>query len=210
MQANLDGQTPAISARAQSWLAGAAKKMLIDGKWVTAVSGETFDTIDPGNGRGLARVSPDIDAAGGAARRAFDQGSWRRMPPSERAKILWRVADLMDAHIDELAELETLDQGKPLFMGRWAEIPLAAEQFRFFAGLCTKIAGETPAISIAYQPAGKRVHAYTLKEPVGVVGAITPWNAPLVMHAMKLAPALAAGCTVVLKPAEDTPLTALR
>jgi len=116
----------------------------------------------------------------------------------------------MDANIDELAELETLDQGKPLLLGRWAEIPLAAEQFRFFAGLCTKIAGETPAISIAYQPPGKRVHAYTMKEPVGVVGAITPWNGPLIMHAMKLAPALAAGCTVVLKPAEDTPLTALR
>jgi phenylacetaldehyde dehydrogenase len=214
MQPNLDGHIPAISARAQSWLAGSAKKMLIDGKWVSALSGETFDTVDPGNGSVLARVSCgvslDIDAAVNAARRAFDQGPWRRMPPAERAKILWRVADLMDAHIDELAELETLDQGKPLFMGRWAEIPLAAEQFRFFAGLCTKITGETPATSIAYQPAGKRVHAYTLKEPVGVVGAITPWNAPLVMHAMKLAPALAAGCTVVLKPPEDTPLTALR
>ncbi len=116
----------------------------------------------------------------------------------------------MDAHIDELAELETLDQGKPFGMGRYAEIPVAVEQFRFFAGLCTKIAGETPAVSINYQPPGKRVHAYTLKEPVGVVAAITPWNAPLVMHAMKLAPALAAGCTVILKPAEDTPLTAIR
>jgi acyl-CoA reductase-like NAD-dependent aldehyde dehydrogenase len=130
MQANLSGHVPAISARAQSWLAGSAKKMLIDGKWVSAVSGETFDTVDPGNGSVLARVSrgvsSDIDAAVNAARRAFDQGPWRRMPPAERAKILWRVADLMDAHIDELAELETLDQGKPLFMGRWAEIPLAA------------------------------------------------------------------------------------
>ena len=153
MQPNLDGHIPAISARAQSWLAGSAKKMLIDGKWVSALSGETFDTVDPGNGSVLARVSCgvslDIDAAVNAARRAFDQGPWRRMPPAERAKILWRVADLMDAHIDELAELETLDQGKPLFMGRWAEIPLAAEQFRFFAGLCTKITGETPAMLAA-------------------------------------------------------------
>jgi phenylacetaldehyde dehydrogenase len=214
MNANVSEFAPALSPASRAWLASGDKRMLIGGAWVPAQSGATFATCDPANGNVLARVplatSVDVDAAVLAARLAFDEGPWRRMPPAARAKILWKLADLMDAHIDELAELETLDQGKPLLLGRYAEIPLAAEQFRFFAGLCTKVAGETPAISIAYQPPGKRVHAYTLKEPVGVVGAITPWNAPLIMHAMKLAPALASGCTVVLKPAEDTPLTAIR
>jgi phenylacetaldehyde dehydrogenase len=120
------------------------------------------------------------------------------------------MADLIEAHIDELAELETLDQGKPLAVGRWAEIPGAANQFRYFAGLAPTIEGRTIETSINYQPAGKQMAAWTLREPVGVVGAIVPWNSPLVLTAMKLAPALAAGCTVVLKPAEDTSLTAIR
>ena len=214
MTAQATAPEPALSSASRAWLANSDKRMLIGGAWVAAAAGETFDSCDPATGAVLAHVplatSVDVDAAVMAARRAFDEGPWPRMAPAQRAKVLWRVAELMDAHIDELAELETLDQGKPLLLGRYAEIPLAAEQFRFFAGLCTKISGETPAVSITYQPPGKRVHAYTLKEPIGVVGAITPWNAPLVMHAMKLAPALAVGCTAVLKPAEDTPLTALR
>jgi phenylacetaldehyde dehydrogenase len=127
-----------------------------------------------------------------------------------RAQLLWRIADLIEANIDELAELETLDQGKPLFVGRWAEIPGAIAHFRYCAGLANGIQGAAIPTSIGYQPPGKEIFAYTLKEPVGVVAAIVPWNSPLVLTAMKLAPALAAGCTVVLKPAEDTSLTAIR
>jgi phenylacetaldehyde dehydrogenase len=128
----------------------------------------------------------------------------------ERARILWTIADVLEAHIDELSELETLDQGKPLFVGRWAEIPGAINQFRYFSGQALTIEGRTINTSINYQPAGKEVQAWTLREPVGVVAAIVPWNSPLVLTAMKLAPALAAGCALVLKPAEDTSLTAIR
>jgi phenylacetaldehyde dehydrogenase len=120
------------------------------------------------------------------------------------------MADLMEAHLDELAELESLDQGKPLWVGKYAEIPGGIEQFRYFAGEATKIEGTTIPTSINYQPAGKKIFAYTAKEPIGVVGAIVPWNSPIVLTCMKIAPALAAGCTMVLKPAEDTSLTALR
>lgn len=135
---------------------------------------------------------------------------WKATVPVERARILWKVADLIEANIDDLAELETLDQGKPLFVGRWAEIPGAVNQFRFFAGQAMAIEGNSIESSINYQPAGRQMRTWTVREPVGVVAAIVPWNSPLVLTAMKLAPALAAGCTVVLKPAEDTSLTALR
>jgi phenylacetaldehyde dehydrogenase len=143
-----------------------------------------------------------------AARAAFD--GWRTTTPVKRSRILWAIADLIEANIDELAELETLDQGKPLFVARWAEIPGAANQFRFFAGQAMAIEGNTLETSIDYQPAGKKISAWTVREPIGVVAAIVPWNSPLVLTAMKLAPALAAGCTIVLKPAEDTTLSALR
>ncbi len=139
---------------------------------------------------------------------AFD--GWRTTTPVNRARILWAIADLIEAHVDELAELKTLDQGKPLFVARWAEIPGAINQFRFFAGQAMAIEGNTIESSIDYQPAGKQISTWTLREPVGVVAAIVPWNSPLVLTAMKLAPALAAGCTIVLKPAEDTSLSALR
>lgn len=192
----------------------ADKKLLIGGKWLAAQSGKTFDTIDPSNGKTLAQLplagKSDVDAAVSAAKAALSSGAWPAMTPNERGKILWKMAELIETNIDELAELETLDQGKPLYVGRWAEIPGAAEQFRFFAGETTKIEGATIPSSINYQPEGKRIFAYTRKEPIGVVAAIVPWNSPLVLTAMKLAPALAAGCTVVLKPAEDTSLTALR
>jgi len=159
----------------------------------------------------MASVVVEIsDRAVAAARVAFETGPWPAMTPAERARLLWTIADVLEAHIDELAELETLDQGKPLYVGRWAEIPGAIGQFRYFAGLATKLEGATIPTSINYQPAGKELFAYTLREPIGVVGAIVPWNSPLVLTAMKLAPALAAGCTVVLKPAEDTSLTAVR
>lgn len=191
---------------------GTGDGLLIDGEWHAAENAATLATLDPATGTETARIAEasarDVDAAVGAARAAFD--GWRATTPLTRARLLWAIADLIEAHIDELAELETLDQGKPLFVGRWAEIPGAIHQFRFFAGQAMAIEGNTIETSIDYQPAGKRISAWTLREPVGVVAAIVPWNSPLVLTAMKLAPALAAGCTIVLKPAEDTSLSALR
>lgn len=204
----------ALSSAAREFLAPGEKSMLIGAGWVAAESGEKIASLDPANGAELATVpagaAEDVDAAVQAARGALRDPRWCALTPSERAKILWRIADLIEEHIDELAELETLDQGKPLYVGRWAEIPGAVEQFRYFAAQTTKIEGSTIPSSINYQPEGKRVFAYTQKHPVGVVGAIVPWNSPLVLTAMNLAPALAAGCTVVLKPAENTSLTSLR
>ncbi|MES2033046.1 MAG: aldehyde dehydrogenase family protein [Pseudomonadota bacterium] len=188
------------------------KPMLIGGEWTFGEGAGSVPTIDPATGAPLGELvdatEADVNRAVAAARAAFD--SWSRTVPSRRAEILWRIADLIEANIDELSEMETLDQGKPLYVGRWAEIPGAAAQFRFFAGQAQTIEGRTLTPSVTYQPAGKEVFAWTLREPVGVVAAIVPWNSPLVLTAMKLAPALAAGCTVVLKPAEDTSLTALR
>jgi len=202
------------SPGARQFLAQPHKHHLIDGQWVPASSGKSFITHDPANGRHLADLAEgtvaDVDAAVAAARRAFAGTAWRGMTPALRGRLLWRIADAIDAHADELAELETLDQGKPFKTARLAEIPAAAEQFRFYAGFANKILGSTIPTSIAYQPPDKKIFAYTTREAVGVVAAITPWNSPLVMVAMKLAPALAAGCTVVLKPAEETSLTALR
>ncbi len=199
---------------AQSFLQAPAKDMLINGEWVEARSGERLDSKDPATGAVNGTIprgaKADVDAAVKAARESFDSGVWRGMTPDDRGRILWKISELIEANIDELAELETLDQGKPLFVGRWAEIPGAAMQFRYFAGMTNKIEGETITPSINYQPEGKRMFAYTQKEPIGVVGAITPWNSPLVLEAMKIAPCLAAGCSMVLKPAEDTSLTAIR
>ncbi len=204
----------AYSEGTQQFLASQAKSLLINNEWVGAASGATLDSYDPGTGKTLATIAEagqeDIDHAVAAARAALRAPEWHGITGADRANLLWRVADLMEQHIDELAELETLDQGKPLGVGRWAEIPGAIAQFRYFAGQCTRLEGETIPTSINYQPPGKRVFAYTRKEPVGVVAAIVPWNSPIIMAAMKLAPALAAGCTVILKPAEDTSLTTLR
>jgi phenylacetaldehyde dehydrogenase len=187
-------------------------KMLINGKWTDAASGKTFPTYNPATGEVLAQVAEgdktDIDAAVRAARAAFDKGPWRRMTPSQRGKLIWKLADLIDAHLEEFAELESLDNGKPLTVARAADVPLAADLFRYMAGWATKIEGNTIPISVPYTP-GARYHAYTLREPIGVVGQIIPWNFPLLMAAWKLGPALAAGCCVVLKPAEQTPLSAL-
>ena len=199
---------------AVAFIANEEKKLLIDGRWMTADSGEQIASINPATGDMIASIASananDVDRAVNAARKALVSGPWSSITPSDRAKIMWRIADLMEEHIDELAELETLDQGKALYVGRWAEIPGAIEQFRYFSGQATKIGGETIPSSINYQPEGKQIFAYTQKEPVGVVGAIVPWNSPLVLTAMNIAPALAAGCTIVLKPAEDTSLTAIR
>jgi phenylacetaldehyde dehydrogenase len=184
-------------------------KMLINGKWMEAASGKTFPTYNPATGEVLARVTEgdkeDIDRAVRAARAAFETGPWPRLTASERGRLIWKIGDLIEKNLEELAELETLDNGKPLKVARVADIPLAADLFRYMAGWATKIEGNTIPISMP----GKYL-AYTLREPVGVVGQIIPWNFPLLMAAWKLGPALATGCTVVLKPAEQTPLSCLR
>jgi phenylacetaldehyde dehydrogenase len=188
------------------------RQLFIDGALVDARSGKTFETLNPATGELLAIVAEgdaiDIDLAVGAARRAFDDGPWSRMTPSERGRIIWRIGDLITEHLEEFAELETLDNGKPLGVARAADVPLTAELFRYMAGWATKIEGNTIALSVPYTPAAE-YHAYTLREPIGVVGQIIPWNFPLLMAAWKIGPALATGNTVVLKPAEQTPLSAL-
>ena len=189
------------------------RKMLIGGQWTNAASGKTFPTYNPATGEVLAQVAEgdkqDIDAAVKAARKAFDSGPWTRMTPSNRGKLIWKLADLLEEHLEEFATLETLDNGKPLSVARVADLPLAIDMFRYMAGWATKIEGTTIPLSVGYPPRANYL-AYTLREPVGVVGQIIPWNFPLLMAAWKLAPALASGCTVVLKPAEQTPLSALR
>src|SRR5438094_8442895 len=185
------------------------RKMLINGKWVEAASGKTFPTYNPATGEVLARVAEgdrdDIERAVKAARMAFDTGPWSKMTPSERGRLIWKLADLLEQHLEEFAELEMLDNGKPLKMARIADVPLAVDLFRYMAGWATKIEGNTIPLS-----AGGKYLAYTLREPVGVAGQIIPWNFPLLMAAWKLGPALATGCTVVLKPTEQTPLSSLR
>src|SRR6184192_873475 len=188
------------------------RKMLINGNWVDAVSGKTFPTYDPSTGEVLAQVAEgdraDIDLAVKAARKAFDEGPWRKMTPSERGRLIWKLGDLIDQHLEEFAFLESLDNGKPLTVARAADVPLAAELFRYMAGWATKLEGNTIPLSVPYTPNAKYL-SYTLREPVGVVGQIIPWNFPLLMAAWKLAPALACGNSVVLKPSEETPLSAL-
>jgi len=201
-----------VDQRVSSFV-GQPRKMLIGGRWVEAASSKTFPTFNPATGEILAQVAEgdkeDIDRAVKAARKAFETGPWRRMTPSERGRLIWKLADLMETHLLELAQLETLDNGKPITVSRAADVPLAIDLFRYMAGWATKIEGTTIPISVPYTP-GARYHAYTLREPVGVVGQIIPWNFPLLMATWKLGPALAAGCTVVLKPAEQTPLSVLR
>jgi phenylacetaldehyde dehydrogenase len=190
-----------------------SRQMFIDGKWCEAASGKSFETPNPATGETLAHIaegdSEDIDRAVRAARTAFEEGPWSRMTPSERGRIIWRIGDLLLAHVDEFAQLESLDNGKPFAVAQGADVPLAADMFHYMAGWATKIEGNTINISVPYMP-GANFHSYTLREPVGVVGQIIPWNFPLLMAAWKLGPALAAGNCVVLKPAEQTPLTALR
>jgi phenylacetaldehyde dehydrogenase len=187
--------------------------LLINGRWVEAASGKTFPSFNPATGDILTQVAEgdreDVDRAVRAARRAFEKGPWRTLTPSERGKLVWKLADLIEVHAEEFAQLESLDNGKPVGVARVADVPLAADLFRYMAGWATKIEGHTIPLSVPYTP-GAQYLAYTLREPVGVVGQIIPWNFPLLMAAWKLGPALAAGCTVVLKPAEQTPLSALR
>ncbi len=184
-----------------------ATQLLINNQWVNSKSGKTFPTLNPATGEEIIRVAEgdreDIDAAVAAARAAFDYGPWRKISASDRGKLLNRLADLMEKHADELAELESLDNGKPVSVAKAADLPLAIACYRYYAGWADKIQGKTIPIQGDY-------FCYTRHEPVGVVGQIIPWNFPILMQAWKLGPALATGNTVVMKPAEQTPLTALR
>ncbi len=184
-------------------------KLLIGGEWCDATSGATFDTVNPATGEVLTQIAAgthaDVERAVSAARKAFDDpaGPWQKMTASDRGRLLWRIGDLIDAHVEEIAELETLDNGKPIFESRYVDVPMVAEVFRYYAGWATKIHGETIN-------ARASAFTYTLREPVGVVAAIVPWNFPLLLAAWKIAPALATGNTVIWKPASQTTLSALR
>ncbi|XP_059432806.1 aldehyde dehydrogenase family 2 member C4-like [Corylus avellana] len=181
-------------------------KLFINGEFVDSISGKTFETIDPRTGDVIARIAEgdeeDIDLAVKAARDAFDHGPWPRLPGSERAKIMMKFADLIDQNVEELAALDTIDAGKLFSMGKAMDIPQVAATLRYYAGAADKIHGDVLKMS-------REFHAYTLREPIGVVGHIIPWNYPSTLLFMKISPALAAGCTMVVKPAEQTPLSAL-
>jgi len=182
-------------------------RLFIDGQWSDAASGATFTTVNPATEEPITTVAEggaaDVERAVAAAERAFASGPWAKMPGAERGRILWKIGDLIDANLQEMARLETLDQGKTIGDSSRVDVPMAAECFRYFAGWASKIEGEVVPVRAASLN-------YTLHEPIGVIGAITPWNFPILMAAWKAAPALAAGNTVVLKPARETPLTALR
>ena len=183
-------------------------QLLIGGEPADAADGRTFETLDPATGQAITEVAlggaEDVDRAVRAARRAFEEGPWHTAPAAERARLMSRLADLIEAHADELAELESLDNGKPVKLARIVDVTQTVAWFRHFAGWAERIRGEVIPVR---QP---DTHCYTRKEPVGVCGQIIPWNFPMMMAAWKLGPALTAGCTVVLKPAEQTPLSALR
>ena len=200
-----------VPAPLRDWLSK-PRPMLIDGKWVQAKSGKVFDVQDPATEMLLARVAEgdaaDIDAAVKAARKALEHGPWSRMSPSARGRIIHTIGDLILENLDELAQLESLDNGKPFSVARVADVPLSADMFHYMSGWATKIEGKY--IPLSALAASGQFLSFTRPEPVGVVGQIIPWNFPLLMAAWKLAPALATGCTVVLKVAEETPLSALR
>jgi len=192
-------------------LAAAPQRLVIGGKRTDSSSGETFETVNPATGEVLARVArgnaADVDLAVAAARRAFEDRAWRTLSAYDRSNLLLKLADLIERHADDLAVLECLDNGKPAHLTRLVEVEGSIKTFRYFAGWPTKFGGETLPVS---PRGGAQILNYTTREPVGVAGLIVPWNYPLSMAAWKVAPALAAGCAVVLKPAEQTPLTALR
>jgi aldehyde dehydrogenase (NAD+) len=182
-------------------------RLWIGGEWEDAASGSTFPDVNPATGAVIAEVAEaeaaDVDRAVQAARSALASTEWRAMNPHKRAEVLWRIADLIEENADELGAIETQDNGKPIFESRHVDLPSVTENFRYFAGMADKVHGETLTVKGPFLN-------YTLREPVGVVGCITPWNFPLSLATWKVAPALACGNTVVLKPAEETPLTALR
>lgn len=181
--------------------------LFIDGKWCQSASGKSFETVDPSTNEVICRVAEgdaaDVELAVAAARRAFDSGPWSRMSASERGRLIYKLADLIESHQEELAALESLDNGKPYRDSMAADLPLTIKCYRYYAGWADKIVGKTIPVDGDFT-------CFTRHEPVGVVGQIIPWNFPLLMQAWKWGPALASGCTLVLKPAEQTPLTALR
>ncbi|WP_396898493.1 aldehyde dehydrogenase family protein [Mycolicibacterium sp.] len=190
----------------------APRRMFVDGQWVDALSGRRFDTVDPATEQVITTVPhsgpEDVERAVAAARRAFSDGPWPAMTPAERQKVLWRIAEGITARADQFAQLESIDNGKSVAVAKAVDVTWAAEIFHYYAGWATKIEGRTIPVSVPWAP-GATFHAFTLREPVGVCAQIIPWNFPLVMAAFKVAPALACGNTVILKPAEQTPLTAL-
>jgi aldehyde dehydrogenase (NAD+) len=196
-----------MSSPHESRVAISATKLLIDNRWVPSESGKTFATINPSTGEEICQVAEadaaDVEKAVRAARTAFEHGPWRKISASERGQMLHRLADLIEKHADELAGLESLDNGKPVSIAKAVDVAATVGCFRYFAGWSDKVHGKTIPIDGDF-------FCYTRHEPVGVVGQIIPWNFPMLMLAWKLAPALATGNTVVMKPAEQTPLSALR
>lgn len=202
----------AVTAKTAEFMGRSAHKMLIDGVWVNSVSGNFLEVVNPANEEIIAKVPAgemaDIDIAVVSARKAFDVGPWGKMRPSERQRLLLKLADLIEKNAQTIAEIESIDNGKSVQIALAVDVALTIDFFRYMAGWATKIEGSTVDVSVPYAMKGEFV-AYTRKEPVGVVAAIVPWNFPLLVAAWKLGPALATGCTVILKPAEQTPLSAL-
>jgi phenylacetaldehyde dehydrogenase len=209
----MDMNTRQLVSEATNTFLAAPKKMLIGANWVDAADGAQLEVRNPATGEVFTHVpagaAADVDRAVRAARSAFEAPEWSEMLPAQRERLLLRLADLVETHAQQLAEIETLDNGKSVMLARHVDMAMAVDFLRYMAGWATKIEGSTHDVSVPFIPQAK-FFAYTRKEPVGVVGAIIPWNFPLLMAAWKIGPALAAGCTVVLKPAEETPLSALR
>lgn len=206
----VDGIRSGVELRpaTETFLSSGPMQLLIGNEWVPAADGGTFETLNPSTGATLAQVASagaqDVDRAVQSARKGFESDEWAHLSGEDRGQLLWNLAELVDQHADELAEIETLDNGKPLWVARRGDVPFAAKHLRYYAGLAGKLEGATIPVSIP------KKFVYTLREPIGVVGLIIPWNFPLLMATWKISPALAAGNCVILKPAEQTPLTALR
>lgn len=196
-----------LDRRVERFLSGGAKKLFIGGDFIESASGKTFDTINPATGEKITSVyeadQEDVEVAVQAAEKAF-HGEWSRLTASERGQVLWKLADLMEEHLEPLAQLEALDNGKPVTHARAADLPLSIDHFRYYAGWATKVTGE-----VIDNSSGKNMLTYTRREPVGVVGQIIPWNFPILMLAWKMGAALATGNVIVFKTAEQTPLSAL-
>ena len=201
-----------LTEQTTSFLAKSGHQLLIDGQWVAARSGATFDTINPSSEEVVGRIArageADVDLAVRAAHRALHDGPWGKLRPADRQRLMLKLADLVERDAQTLAEIESIDSGKSAGLARAVDMALVVEFLRYMAGWATKIEGSTTETSVPFAP-GAQFMTYTRREPVGVVAAVVPWNFPLLVAAWKLGPALAAGCTVVLKPAEQTPLTAL-
>ncbi|MBZ4521798.1 aldehyde dehydrogenase family protein [Mycobacterium avium] len=208
----LDTDIPSLSDSVLAFLSR-PKEHLIGGQWVASADRATFTTYDPATGRPITEVSEgcaaDVDRAVVSARAAFEDGAWANMKPNQRERLLWRLGDELATRAKDFAQLEALDNGKSAVIAEAVDMAWAADVFRYYAGLATKIEGTVPTPSMPFSPPRAKFHAYTQRRPIGVCGLIIPWNFPLLLASWKLAPALAAGNTVVLKPAEQTPLTAL-